>query len=141
MDMLYNAEKERQEAIRAGERALSSLQDTQQYLGNARLWGIVDLFGGGGLTGLFKHSQLGKAQRSLERAKADLKSFQRELRDVYGLENIRIDISGFLTFADFFFDGIIADYLVQSKIRNARSQVQEAIEQVSRILDSLRSMR
>ena len=77
MDMLYNAEKERQEAIRAGERALSSLRDTQQYLGNARLWGIVDLFGGGGLTGLFKHSQLGKAQRSLERAKADLKSFQR----------------------------------------------------------------
>ena len=54
---------------------------------------------------------------------------------------LNIDIDGFLTFADFFFDGIIADYLVQSKIRDARSQVEEAIEQVSRILDSLRSMR
>jgi hypothetical protein len=137
----YDAEKERQEAVLAGERALDSLRDAEHFLGSARLWGIVDLFGGGGLTGLFKHSQLGKAQRSLERAKADLKSFQRELRDVYGLENIRIDISGFLTFADFFFDGVIADYLVQSKIRNARSQVEEAIEQGSRILDSLRSMR
>ena len=115
--MAYNAEMERQEAIRAGERALTSLRDAEHYLGGARLCGIVDLFGGGGLSGLIKHAEISKATQSLERAKSDLRLFQKELRDV---DAIRIDIGGFLTFADFFFDGIIADWLVQSKIQEAR---------------------
>ena len=38
-------------------------------------------------------------------------------------------------------NGVIADYLVQSKIVRARKQVMEAIEQVERILDSLRKLR
>ena len=134
---LYNAEMERQEAIRAGERALASLRDVEHYLGGARLWGIVDMFGGGGLSGLIKHAEISKATQSLERAKSDLRLFQKELRDV---DAIRIDIGGFLTFADFFFDGIIADWLVQSKIQEARRQVADAINQVEWILGSLRSM-
>ena len=56
------------------------------------------------------------------------------------VDAIRIDIGGFLTFADFFFDGIIADWLVQSKIQEARRQVADAINQVEWILGSLRSM-
>ncbi len=138
MPYYYDAEKERQEAIRAGERALNSLRDAEHYLGSARLWGIVDLFGGGGLSGLLKHSKISDASRSMERAKADLRSFQRELGDVAGLENMQIDIGGFLTFADFFFDGLIADWLVQSKIQNARRQVSEAIARVEQILAALR---
>jgi hypothetical protein len=54
----YDAERERQEAVRAGERALDSLRDAEHFLGSARLWGIVDLFGGGGLSGLLKHSKI-----------------------------------------------------------------------------------
>ena len=135
--MYYDPERERLEAIAAGERALNSLRDAQHYLGGARLWGIVDLFGGGGLSGLLKHSDIRKASRSLEQARGDLRSFQQELRDVTSLGGLQIDVGGFLTFADFFFDGVIADYLVQSKIVRARKQVMEAIEQVERILDSL----
>ena len=135
--MAYNAEMERQEAIRAGERALTSLHDAEHYLGGARLWGIVDMFGGGGLSGLIKHAEICKATQSVERAKSDLRLFQKELRDV---DAIRIDIGGFLTFADFFFDGIIADWLVQSKIQEARRQVADAINQVEWILGSLRNM-
>ena len=139
--MYYDPERERLEAIAAGERALSSLRDAQHYLGGARLWGIVDLFGGGGLSGLLKHSDIRKASRSLEQARGDLRSFQQDLRDVTSLGELQIDVGGCLTFADFFFDGVIADYLVQSKIVRARKQVMEAIEQVERILDSLRALR
>ena len=64
--MYYDPERERLEAIAAGERALSSLRDAQHYLGGARLWGIVDLFGGGGLSGLLKHSDIRKASRSFQ---------------------------------------------------------------------------
>ena len=66
--------------------------------------------------------------------------FQKELRDVEAIQNLQIDIGGFLTFADFFFDGLIADWLVQSKIKNARKQVADAIAQVEWILGSLRNM-
>ena len=49
-------------------------------------------------------------------------------------------MSDFLTFADFFFDGVIADYLVQSKIAEARAQVSDAIYQVERLLRDLRGL-
>ena len=47
------------------------------------------------------------------------------------------NVSDFLVFADFFFDGIIADWLVQSKIDSAKRQVDEAIEKVEAILRDL----
>ena len=87
-----------------------------------------------------KHVKIGEASRCLERAKSDLRIFQKELRDVEAIQNLQIDIGGFLTFADFFFDGLIADWLVQSKIQNARKQVADAIAQVEWILGSLRNM-
>ena len=37
-----------------------------------------------------------------------------------------------------FFDGLVADYLVQSKIAEARSQVDDAIIKVNRILNELK---
>ena len=53
--------------------------------------------------------------------------------------NLRMEVGGFLSFADFFFDGFVADYLVQSKIASAREQVDDAIEIVENILSSLHS--
>ena len=138
---MYDAQKERQEAVFAGERALDSLRDAEHYLGGARLWGIMDMIGGKGLSTLFKHAKLNNASRSLEKAKSDLRLFQKELRDVEAVQNLQIDIGGFLTFADFFFDGLIVDWLVQSKIQDARRQVADAISQVEWILGQLRNMR
>lgn len=135
-----NREKEIREAIMAGERALSSLQIAEQRLSSARGWGIFDLLGGGFITGMIKHSKLSDASDYLERAKEDLKLFQKELRDVDVPTELRIDIGGFLTFADFFFDGLIADYMVQSKIANARTEVQDAIMRVQYLLQRLKSM-
>ena len=66
--------------------------------------------------------------------------FQRELKDVSGILDFQIDIGGFLTFADFFFDGILADVFVQSKISQAKEQVDQAIWQVNRIIEDLLRM-
>lgn len=44
---------------------------------------------------------------------------------------------GFLRFADYFFDGVVADWLVQDRINNARQQVDEAIRRVEQILRQL----
>lgn len=52
--------------------------------------------------------------------------------------NLRMEIGDFLSFADFFFDGFVADYLVQSKIASARKQVEDAIVNVTNVLEALR---
>ena len=82
---------------------------------------------------------MNEATTYMEEAKRNLTTFQRELRDVNGTYNLSLDIGGFLSFADFFFDGVIADYLVQTKIRDAKVQVQDAIRSVSDILVQLRA--
>lgn len=38
-----------------------------------------------------------------------------------------------------FFDGLVADYLVQSKIASAREQVEDAIVMVKNVLTALRN--
>ena len=79
------------------------------------------------------------ASRCMEDAKCHLKAFQRELKDVNLSLDLRMEVGGFLSFADFFFDGLVADYLVQSKIASAREQVEDAIMMVKNILTALRN--
>lgn len=138
--MAYDFEKERNEAIDAGERALSSLRAARGKLQSAGNWGLLDLFGGGMISGLVKHSKMGNAQNYMEEAKYNLQSFSRELQDVNMTHNLNLNVGDFLTFADFFFDGLVADWLVQDRINEARNQVEDAIQQVEDIVRHLRTM-
>ena len=134
---LMMLDRERQEAIDAGERALDSLYGARRELASAGNWGLLDIFGGGLLSTFAKHSKMGDAQRYMEQAKCDLAAFSRELADVSGTLNV--NTGDFLTFADYFFDGFIADMMVQSRIRDAQRQVDDAIYRVESILSRLRT--
>ncbi len=134
----YMQEKEIKEAIDSGERALISLKEAQNKLNSARNWGIFDMLGGGLITDLIKHSKMNDASTYLEEAKRDLLVFQKELQDVQGTIDLKVDVDGFLTFADFFFDGIIMDYVVQSKIAEARRQIEQAIPLVEGLVNDLK---
>ena len=137
----YNEGKEVNEAILAGEAALDSLRDAERKLQSARGWGMMDIMGGGLISGVLKHERVSEAKACIENAKYQLNRFRDELDDIRSLDSIHIDIGDFLTFADFFFDGFIADFMVQSRIADARRQVQDAIVRVEQILGSLKSMR
>ena len=65
----------------------------------------------------------------------------KELTDVRDLQGLNIEIGDFLTFADFFFDGFLADILVQSKIRQAQDKIDDAIIRVEEVLRQLRNYR
>lgn len=123
--------REIQEAISAADDALYHLESARKYLGSAGNWGLLDIFGGGMITGLVKHSKMGNAEREVQEAKYALQKFSKELRDVNGYSSIHIN--DFLTFADFIFDGFLADVLVQSKISEAKRQCDDAIRQVTAI--------
>ena len=130
--------REMKEALDAGERALSSLRKAQEKLNSAGNWGLFDMFGGGLFSTIMKRSKMDDAQQLMEVAKTDLKRFQRELKDVNIPLDLRMEVGSFLSFADFFFDGFVADYLVQSKISEAKEQVSDAIIRVEQILNELR---
>ena len=138
---VYDRQKEIGEAIRAGERALGSLRDAERQLNSAGNWGLLDIFGGDTVSGLMKHLKINNAGKCVESARRDLEVFRDELGDIQVMENLNVDVGGFLTFADFFFDGFLADIFVQSKISDGKKQVQEAIRRVEDILRTLRAAR
>ena len=70
----------------------------------------------------------------------DLRSFSRELNDVNMACNLHIDTGNFLSFADYFFDGFVVDWVVQDRINNAKRQVEEAIRRTESIVSQLQRM-
>lgn len=131
--------RETEEALQAGRRALSSLEKARDQLNSASNWGLFDMLGGGLLATMAKHSKMDSAVQYMEEARANLQSFGRELQDVNTSMEFGLDIGSFLHFADYFFDGFLADYLVQERIRDSREQVEEAIRQVRSVLQELES--
>ena len=128
--------REIQEAIDAADVAIQHLYSARKYLNSAGNWGLVDIFGGGLISGMLKHGKMASAENEIEEARRALQRFSRELQDVSGYSSIHID--DFLKFADFFFDGFIADMMVQSKIRKAQDQIDDAINRVETLLCRLR---
>ena len=135
--MYYDRQKEIDEAIIAGERALSSLAAAEKSLSSAKNWGIVDLIGGGALTTFIKRSRMHEAASYLEEARENLRAFRTELSDVDMPDGFSLE-GDFLSFADYFFDGFVADFLVQSRIQETRRKIEQASGSIRRILNQLK---
>lgn len=138
--MSYNREKEVREAVQAGQEALDYLNQAKDCLNSAGNWGLVDMFGGGLISTFMKHSKMNNAEQLVQGARQALKRFQRELMDVETVAEFHIETGDFLSFADYFFDGLIADWLVQSRINDAKTQVDNAIQKVNYIMNQLRRL-
>lgn len=84
-----------------------------------------------------KHSKMDRAKQNMEQARYDLRNFSRELNDVNIACHLDIETGDFLSFADWFFDGFVVDWMVQDRINQASRQVAEAIRRVEGILRQL----
>lgn len=135
--MEYNLEKEKREAMEAGQRALRSLQAAQNNLNSAKNWGMFDMFGGGMFSTFMKNNKMENAKDNMEQANRDLRDFSRELQDVNMVCDLHIETGDFLTFADWFFDNLFVDWMVQDRIRKASEQVGHAIQYVESMLQQL----
>lgn len=134
--------RELQEALDAGRRALSTARSVQSELDSAESWGTWDMLGGGGLlTQMAKNDHLDSAQTCANSLQNQLRHFRTELADVQIQAHISIEIDAFLRFADWFFDGLIVDWTVQSKIHDAQNQIYNTICQIQRLLDRLDSLK
>lgn len=129
--------RELEEAIHAGTQALRTTADILQDIESAKDWAAFDLLGGGFLADRAKHDKLDEAQSLVEQLQVQLQRFNRELSDVTIRCHIQVQIEEMLKFADFFFDGLLADATVLDRIKQSLRQVEQTREEILAILRQL----
>ncbi|BBH22834.1 hypothetical protein Back11_41790 [Paenibacillus baekrokdamisoli] len=129
--------KELQEAYSAGQTVQTHLNVAIDRMESAKGWGTYDLLGGGILSTHMKHSRVDEAMDNIRNAQNSLRRFQQELSDVRLTLNVRFDASNFLKFSDYFFDGFIADILMQGKIKATLAQIEQKHDEVITVMTQL----
>ena len=124
-DFTKNNRKEITDVLVIIKRILPLIDNAEQKFKSARNWGIVDILGGGFLVDLIKHSKLNSASTNMNQINSLLQDLQRELKDIVIPTDFSMNTATFATFADFLFDGILADVYMQSKIMSSLDQVKE----------------
>ena len=133
--------QEIREAISAGMSARSSAERAISELKSAEGWNTWDMFGGGGIiTHMVKHEHLDEAQALVFELQSNLRRFKTELADIQISANMQVNVDGFLRFADYFFDGLFADWAVGDKISQSMNSVSSTKSQIIRTLDKLNEM-
>ena len=137
---LNSQSRELREAVSAGNSALSTANQVLSSLDSAEGWGTWDLFGGGLISDFAKHSHLDEAQGNIEYLQSQLRRFKTELADVKISADMQVNVDGFLRFADYFFDGLFADWAVLDKINQSQEQVHSTRRQIENVLSRLGGM-
>ena len=129
--------KEITEAVNAGNIVLDELNQALSSLQSAETWGLFDIFAGGAVSTYIKHSHLDTAQNHLAQLKIHMANFRKEVADVKNITIDDIRLSDGLTIADYVFDNVFMDLFIQSKITSSKDQVNEAIDNTTKILKEL----
>ena len=137
---LESQKRELREATSAGNSALGTANQVLSSLDSAEGWGTWDLIGGGLISDLAKHSHLDEAQAKIEHLQSQLRRFKTELADVRISADMQVNVDGFLRFADYFFDGLFADWAVLDKISQSKNQVHSTRSQIETVLSRLGGM-
>ena len=128
------------EAISAGDSLLEEMNKLVKILNKARGWGVFDLFGGGLIATAVKHSKINQAQEIIHHVQYLLNKFQDELKDINLSSDTleKIELGSFSQFADYFFDGLIVDWIVQAKIKKSYDSSKQLLFRVNLLVKGLR---
>lgn len=141
LGVMQDEKSEVAEAIAAGEKVKRALSSASSSLDRAKNWGgTADMLGGGLISTSLKHSHMDDAKRSTHEAQRLLRKFSHELDDIGKSFQANIEISGGLTFADYFFDGLIMDWFVQDKINKSAEQVSDMYRKVEKTINQLKQL-
>ena len=138
---LQSYAREIREAINAGSSARGTADQILRELDSAQNWNTWDMFGGSGIiTHMAKHGHLDSAQDLTEELQRKLRRFKTELADIQITADTQVNIDGFLRFADYFFDGLFADWAVGNRISESISSVIATRSKISSTITKLEAM-
>lgn len=132
--------KEIREAETACSQTLGSIYIAKKELSDARTFGTWDMLGGGLLVTMAKREHMDKAQTAINDVNYKLKRLKKELSDINEDVSLKIEINNYLSFADYFFDGIFVDMMVQNKINEAQDKVESLENDMERMGKYLKNM-
>ena len=119
---------------------LPLIDEAERKFTSARNWGFLDILGGGFLVDLVKHTKLSSASSTMNQINYLLRDLQRELKEVVIPTDFSMNSGTFSTFADFVFDGVLADVYMQSKIMTSIEQIKELRRRLLILRDKLRDL-
>lgn len=139
--VLSTFQRELDEALWAGEVAKAALAGLLDALGKAQALGRLDMIGVA--SNLVKYHQIDEAHRHASAANRALSRFQMELADVQARHHaeLTVDISTLATFADYFLDDLVSDWVVQCRIDKSKRSAGIARTRVNRTLRALADRR
>ncbi|MFX3634698.1 MAG: hypothetical protein ACE3L7_12745 [Candidatus Pristimantibacillus sp.] len=129
--------KEWNEAINACRQLVSALQVAEDKLNSAANWGTYDMLGGGIISTSIKHSKIDEARDAIYEARHLLNKLITELKDVNWSIDVTIDIGSMATFADYFFDGLITDWIVQGRIKESQERIGHQLVEAKSLMRKL----
>ncbi|WP_215655781.1 hypothetical protein [Pseudoflavonifractor sp. MCC625] len=135
---LYNLERELSRALSAAQSARASIRRMSGSLDHARNWGTVDLLGGGLLSTMAKHDHLDDAQHAAQSARYALERLRSQMTALQKAVHVpQVELSSFAVFADYWMDGLFADWYVQSRIKEAQAGTTQALSNLGGLISAL----
>ena len=131
--------RETNEAMAAGRSILGQLENIERSLDDAQACAQWDLFTRKSIiTHIAKWTYLDDAQMHAQKLDALVRRFKAELSDLSIQTDFSLPGSDGLRFVDWFFDGLIVDWTVLSRIQEAQGNLSPSRYQVQNLLGELR---
>ena len=121
------------ETLETGQVALEILKQAQIKLDSVKSWITLDGFGGSLLISIVKHSKMEEALQVLEEAKKNVRRFQLQLKTIELPMSVKKDVGIFVSFATFFLDGTVENYLIKERVNDVTEQLDDAVEMIEAI--------
>ncbi|ARK24758.1 hypothetical protein SporoP37_08835 [Sporosarcina sp. P37] len=141
---VYSMLREIDEALEAGKKAEHALAGAMKKLDSAEGMSMWDTFLGGGLfVSALKYSEINSSDDLVHQAQRALRHYETELMDVQdaATESFQINKNDIFTFTDVFFDNIFSDWMVHTRITDAKKKLHAVMQDVRRIQDQLERKR
>ena len=125
------------ETLETGQVALETLKQAQIKLDSVKSWITIDGFGGSLLISIVKHCKIEETLQVLEEAKKNVRRFQLQLKTIELPMSVKKDVGIFVSFATFFLDGTVENYLIKERVGDVTEQLDDAVRMVECICKGL----
>lgn len=128
---------ELQEAKKAAQEVIATIDVATSSLKSASTWGIFDILGGGLFASLVKRDKIKDVNEDIQSVYYALNLLNRELKDID--EHFPTEISNTLgdNILDVYFDNIFTDLRVQGEIKQELTQLKELRSSISDLIQKL----
>lgn len=129
--------RKRKELLETGQVTMESLKQAKMKLDSVKSWIAIEDGRGSFLIGIAKNTKIKETLQFLEQAKKNVRKFQLQLKTIEHPKDVKKDVDIFVSFATFFLDDTLENYLVKKNVRDVMEQLNDAIEMVECICKGL----